>query len=92
MTPQEMIPLLDIEPDPPPWDGEVQAIHATVLANRYPVRVRVLRVYEYGGRPKATVQALQGRPFPETNTWSDTWYSDTRHLQAVFLQEVTLIY
>ena len=77
MTPQEMIPLLNIDIDSPPWDGDTKEIRATVIANRQPVRVRVLDVYTYWGRQKVTVQALRGEPFPHTNMWYHTWYSDT---------------
>jgi len=52
----------------------------------------VLDVYEYRGRWKVTVQALQGRPFPETNAWYDTWYSDMRNMQLAFLQDVMVVY
>lgn len=47
MTPQEMITLLKIEIEPPPWDGDVKEIRAIVKANRQPVCVRVLEVYKY---------------------------------------------
>ena len=92
MTPQEMLPLLNIEADSPPWEGEVKEIQATVMANRQPVRVRVLEVYEYCGRKMARVQALRGEPFSHTNMWHDTWYSDKCNTHAVFLQDVTLMY
>ena len=92
MTPQEMITLLNLESDSPPWDGEIQEIHATLMINRRPVRVRILNFYEYCGRQKATVQALNGNPFLETNTWYHTWYSNTRNVQLAFLWDVTLMY
>ena len=92
MTPQEMILLLQIDPDPPPWEGEIKEIQATVIANRQPVRVRVVEVYEYWGRPMASVQALEGQPFLETNAWFHTWCSATRSLQISFLQDVRLMY
>ena len=92
MTPQEIIAKLQLNTDQPPWDGEIKAIHATVLANRQPVRVRVLEVYAYCGRQKAIVQALRGHPFPETNAWYHPWYSDQQRTHLVMLREVTLVY
>lgn len=92
MTPLEMISLMEIETDQPPWDGDVQEIQAAVMVNREPVRVRVLGVYEYWGRCMVTVQALEGEPFPHTNTWYHTWYSNKRHTHKAFLQDVTLVY
>ena len=92
MPPQEMIKLLNFETDPPPWDGEVQEIRATVMADRQPVQVRVLVIYKYAGRPMATVQAVQGKPFLETNMWFHTWNTDKRSLQLAFLKDVTFLY
>lgn len=92
MTSHEMIPHLNIDPESPPWDGEVKEIQATVMANHRPVRVRVLDIYEYWGRQMVTVQALEGEPFPHTNTWYHTWHSDTRNTHLVFLQDMTLVY
>lgn len=92
MTPQEMISLMRIEIESPPWNGDIQAVQATVMANRQSVRVRVVDIYEYWGRCMVTVQALQGEPFPHTNTWHQTWYSDTRNTHLAFVQDVTLVY
>ena len=92
MMPQEMIPLLNINVDAPPWDGEIKEIRATVMANRDPVRVRVLDVYAYYERKMARVQAIQGRPFPETNAWYHDWYTNRRNFHLAFLQDVTLVY
>lgn len=92
MTTPEMIKLLKIEVDTPPWDGDSREVQATVMANRRPVRVRVLAVCEYWGRQMVTVQALRGRPFPHTNTWYHTGYSDMRKMQMTFLRDVTLVY
>jgi hypothetical protein len=62
------------------------------MANRRPVRVCVLDVYEYCGRQMITAQALQGRPFFETNAWFHTWCNDQRTTPSVFLQDMTLVY
>lgn len=34
MTPPEMIPLLKIDTEPPPWDGDVKEVRTTVVVNR----------------------------------------------------------
>ena len=92
MTPHEIIKLLKIDTDPPPWDGAIKEIQATVMAQRQPVRVRVLRIYAYAGRSMVTVQALQGKPFLETNMWFYTWCTDIRNTLLAFLNNVTLNY
>ena len=92
MTPQEMIAELQIDPTPPPWDGEVMEVRATVMVNRRPVRVRVLDIYKYWGRKMARVEALQGKPFRETNLWRDTLYADRRNVQVCYLRDIALVY
>ena len=92
MTPQEIIKLLKIETDPPPWDSEVQEIRATVMVNRQPMQVRILRIYAYAGQSMAAVQALDGKPFLETNAWFHTWNTDQRNVQLVFLRNIILVY
>lgn len=52
----------------------------------------LLDFYEYWGRQMVTVQALEGEPFPHTNSWYDTWYSNIRNLHSVFLKDVRLVY
>ena len=73
-------------------DSEVQEIRATVMANRQPVQVRILRIYAYAGQSMAAVQALDGKPFLETNAWFHTWNTDQRNVQLVFLRNIILVY
>lgn len=40
----------------------------------------------------ATVQALDGKPFPHTNMWSHTWYSDTCNSHLAALKDIQVIY
>ena len=92
MMPQEIIVHLGLEPTPPPWDGEIKEIRATVMANRSPVRVRVLDIYKFGSLKMAYVEGVEGKPFSSTNLWHHTSTTSDFNVQIAYIKEVSIIY